>query len=97
DLVTGVQTCALPIFDGDGVERLSEELGAARVVPRVLDVADEEATRALVEEVEGTIGSIDVWFANAGLSTGSGPETSDEVWDQQRSEERRVGKEGSNG
>jgi NAD(P)-dependent dehydrogenase (short-subunit alcohol dehydrogenase family) len=79
----GARSVIAADLDGHGVERLSEELDAARVVPRVLDVSDEEATRALVLEVEGNIGSIDVWFANAGLSTGSDPETSDEVWDQQ--------------
>ena len=65
-----------------GVEGLAEELGA-RVVPRVLDVADEQATFALVAEIEATVGPIDVWFANAGLATGSGVEAPDEDWDRQ--------------
>ena len=69
-------------LDGDGVGRLGEELGA-RVHPRVLDVADEAATHALVEEVESSVGPIDVWFANAGVATGGGPEAPDEVWDLQ--------------
>src|ERR1700726_4862726 len=73
-LERGARSVVAADLDGDGVERLSEELGAEHVVPRVLDVTDEQATRALVEQVEGAIGSIDVWFANAGLSTGSGPE-----------------------
>ena len=79
----GARSVVAADLDRGGVERLSEEMGAAHVVPRVLDVTDEEATRALVEEIEGTIGSIDVWFANAGLSTGSGPEAPDELWDRQ--------------
>jgi NAD(P)-dependent dehydrogenase (short-subunit alcohol dehydrogenase family) len=70
-------------LDGPGVERLCEELGDARVQPRVLDVSDEGATRALVAEIEGTIGPIDVWFANAGVATRSGPEAPDEEWDRQ--------------
>lgn len=70
-------------LDGEGVERLSEELGAARVLPRVLDVCDEAATRALIEDVESTIGPIEIWFANAGLATGSGPEAPDEDWNRQ--------------
>jgi NAD(P)-dependent dehydrogenase (short-subunit alcohol dehydrogenase family) len=70
-------------LDGQGVERLRDEFGAARVIPRMLDVTDEAATRALAEEVERTIAPIDVWFANAGVSTGSGPETPDEIWDRQ--------------
>jgi NAD(P)-dependent dehydrogenase (short-subunit alcohol dehydrogenase family) len=79
----GAQTVVAADLDGDGVQRLSEDLGAARVTPRVLDVSDEQATRALVEEVQGTIGTIDVWFANAGLATASGPEAPDEDWDRQ--------------
>ncbi|HEY3190799.1 MAG TPA: SDR family NAD(P)-dependent oxidoreductase, partial [Solirubrobacteraceae bacterium] len=51
-------------LDRPGVQRLSEELGAQSVVARALDVADEDATRALVDEVERAIGPIDVWFAN---------------------------------
>jgi NAD(P)-dependent dehydrogenase (short-subunit alcohol dehydrogenase family) len=82
-LERGARSVVAADLDAGGVERLSEELGAARVAPRVLDVTDEEATRALVEEVEGTIGAIDVWFANAGLATGSGPEAPEEDWDRQ--------------
>lgn len=79
----GARSVVATDLDGAGVERLSAELGGEAVVPRVLDVADEEATRALVAEVDGEIGPIDVWFANAGLATGGGPEALDEVWDRQ--------------
>jgi NAD(P)-dependent dehydrogenase (short-subunit alcohol dehydrogenase family) len=67
-------------LDERGVQGLSEELGDTDVVPRVLDVSDEAATSAFVEEVERTIGPIDVFFANAGVATGGGPELSDELW-----------------
>jgi NAD(P)-dependent dehydrogenase (short-subunit alcohol dehydrogenase family) len=79
----GAQGVIAADLDRAGVERLSEELGGARVFARVLDVTDEAATGALVQEVEDTIGSIDVWFANAGLSTGGGPEAPDQDWDRQ--------------
>jgi len=69
-------------LDGRGVEALSEELGAV-VVPRTLDVCDEDATRALIDDVEETIGPIDVWFANAGVASGIGPEAPDELWQLQ--------------
>jgi NAD(P)-dependent dehydrogenase (short-subunit alcohol dehydrogenase family) len=82
-LERGARSIVAADLDGPGVQRLSEELGATRVAPRVLDVSDEQATRALVAEVESTIGPIDVWFANAGLATGSGPEAPDEDWDRQ--------------
>lgn len=48
-----------------------------------LDVADEDATRALIEDVERNIGPIDMWFANAGVATGSGPDAPDEEWERQ--------------
>src|SRR5271165_7004794 len=82
-LERGARTVVAADLDLGGVELLSEELGAGRVAARVLDVSDEDATRVLVEEVERTIGPIDVWFANAGLATGSGPEAPDEDWDRQ--------------
>src|SRR3954452_15349881 len=66
----GAQSVVAADLDRAGVERLSEELGVDRVVPRELDVTDEEATRALVGEVEETVGPIDIWFANAGLAHG---------------------------
>ncbi len=70
-------------LDVAGVERLSEELGRERVDARALDVTDEQATRTLVAEVERTSGPIDVWFANAGLATGSGPDAPDGDWNHQ--------------
>ena len=79
----GARTVVAADLDGAGVERLSEEVGADAVVPRVLDVSDEAATRALVDDVERTVGPIDVWFANAGLAAGGGPEAPDDVWDRQ--------------
>jgi NAD(P)-dependent dehydrogenase (short-subunit alcohol dehydrogenase family) len=79
----GARSVVAADLDSAGVERLSSELGATHVVPRALDVSDEQATHVLVEEVEGSIGAIDVWFANAGVASGGGPEAPDEVWDLQ--------------
>lgn len=75
----GAQSVIAADIDGNGVEQLREELGDARVVARALDVSEEQATRALLRDV----GRIDVWFANAGLSTGGGPEAPDEDWARQ--------------
>jgi len=82
-LARGARTVVAADLDEQGVERLSEELGGDAVLPRRLDVADEAATLALVEEVESSAGPIDIWFANAGLATGTGPEGSLEDWDRQ--------------
>jgi NAD(P)-dependent dehydrogenase (short-subunit alcohol dehydrogenase family) len=48
------------------------------VVTRSLDVTDEAATRALVDEF-----APDAWFANAGVATGGGPDADDATWDLQ--------------
>jgi NAD(P)-dependent dehydrogenase (short-subunit alcohol dehydrogenase family) len=79
----GARSVIAADLDGGGVERLSQELGATHVVPRALNVTDEEATRALVAETESAIGPIDVWFANAGLAGGGGPDAPNEAWDAQ--------------
>jgi NAD(P)-dependent dehydrogenase (short-subunit alcohol dehydrogenase family) len=79
----GARSVIAADLDEGGVARLSEELGATRVEPRRLDVSDEQATRALIEDVERTTGPIEVWFANAGVATGGGPEAEDEVWNLQ--------------
>jgi NAD(P)-dependent dehydrogenase (short-subunit alcohol dehydrogenase family) len=57
--------------------------GHTQVVSRQLDVTDEAATRALVTEIEESIGPVDLWFANAGVGGGAGPETSDAIWERQ--------------
>ena len=57
--------------------------GRAQVVSRQLDVTDEAATQALVTEIEESIGPVELWFANAGVGGGAGPETSDAMWDRQ--------------
>lgn len=54
-----------------------------RVTARALDVADEAATAALVEELAAEDGPIDLWFANAGIAHGGGIDASDETWDRQ--------------
>jgi NAD(P)-dependent dehydrogenase (short-subunit alcohol dehydrogenase family) len=79
----GARTVVAADLNAEGVTRLSEELGAERVLARALDVTDEQATRALVAEVEASAGPIDLWFANAGLATGSGPDAPDEDWNRQ--------------
>ena len=54
-----------------------------RIVGRQLDVADEAATDALIDEVERAHGAIDLWFANAGLTGGGGADAPNATWDAQ--------------
>ena len=79
----GARTVVATDLDGQGVQRLSEGLGPDRVLARELDVCDEAATLALVGEIESSLGPIDIWFANAGLATGTGPDGPLEDWDRQ--------------
>jgi NAD(P)-dependent dehydrogenase (short-subunit alcohol dehydrogenase family) len=55
----------------------------AQVLPRRLDVADDAATAALVHDIERTVGPIDLWFANAGVAGGGGPDAPNKSWDLQ--------------
>jgi NAD(P)-dependent dehydrogenase (short-subunit alcohol dehydrogenase family) len=57
--------------------------GSTLVVPRPLDVADEGATHALIAEIEESIGPVEMWFANAGIAGGGGPETPYSTWERQ--------------
>ena len=74
-----------------GVDALASDLngeagtatGGGRVFPRVLDVTDGAATQKLVDEIEETLGPIDLWFANAGIGGGGGPEVDDKTWNRQ--------------
>jgi NAD(P)-dependent dehydrogenase (short-subunit alcohol dehydrogenase family) len=43
-----------------------------RAIAKTVDVADEAAVAALVEEIEKEIGPIGFWFSNAGINRGSG-------------------------
>jgi NAD(P)-dependent dehydrogenase (short-subunit alcohol dehydrogenase family) len=75
----------------DRVEALTAELtgesgqtaGGTRILPRALDVADGPATAALVEAIESSLGPVDLWFANAGITGGGGPEANDAACDRQ--------------
>src|SRR4051812_5658740 len=71
----GAGTVIATDLDAAGLERFDDR----RVVARALDVTDEQATRALVDEA----GPIDIFFANAGLATGGGVDAPDEDWERQ--------------
>ncbi len=55
----------------------------SKVLPRALDVTDQAATSALVEEIESGHGPVDLWFANAGVSGGGQYDAPDSTWTQQ--------------
>jgi NAD(P)-dependent dehydrogenase (short-subunit alcohol dehydrogenase family) len=49
---------------------------------RVVDVSDRAAVGALVVDVEGAIGPIDLFVSNAGIGSGAGVEADDATWDR---------------
>ena len=75
-------TVVLADIDGAAVERVAGELGGS-AEGRALDVADDAAVKALVDEVADREGSIDYLFNNAGVSLG-GPthEMTAEHWNR---------------
>lgn len=56
-------------IDGAAAEAVAAEVGG---VARTIDVADEAAMLALVDEVERDIGPIDLFISNAGVAFGDG-------------------------
>jgi NAD(P)-dependent dehydrogenase (short-subunit alcohol dehydrogenase family) len=65
------------------VEGLATFFDEPKVLTRPLDVADDTATHQLVESIESEVGPIDLWFANAGVAGGGGPEARNATWDLQ--------------
>ncbi len=69
-------------IDADGAAAVADEVGRAGghalVVPA--DVSREKDVRALVTEAEAAFGPVSLFFSNAGIIAGGGPEVSDEAW-----------------
>ncbi|HEX9258344.1 MAG TPA: SDR family NAD(P)-dependent oxidoreductase, partial [Acidimicrobiales bacterium] len=90
-VAAGAESVVATDLDQAGVEALADSLHGdtgrssfgGRVFPKRLDVADAAATKALVDEVEDTLGPVDLWFANAGIAGGGGPEAADATWEMQ--------------
>ena len=63
--------------DTAGAEAVATEIGGQA---RFLDVADAAATRRLIEEVERTLGSVEIYCSNAGLLVPGGIDTAAADW-----------------
>ncbi|MEA2123852.1 MAG: hypothetical protein QOI80_634 [Solirubrobacteraceae bacterium] len=68
-------------LDGPGAEAVAVALGE-RAIGFGCDVADEEQVDGLIAATEEAFGPVDVFFANAGVGTGSGLDAPDELWEQ---------------
>lgn len=61
----------------DGATK-AQEIGA-RFIPA--DISKEEGVKAIIDDVLGREGHIDLFCSNAGIAIGAGPETPDKTWD----------------
>ena len=70
-------------LDAEGAQAVAGEIAStgAAAVGVGLDVTDEAAIVALIEQVETDHGPIDLWCGNAGIGANGGVELSDDAWD----------------
>jgi NAD(P)-dependent dehydrogenase (short-subunit alcohol dehydrogenase family) len=66
------------VADLDGVANVADEL--PRAVGVIADVSTEAGNVALIDHAESLFGPIDLFFANAGVATGTDLETSEDAW-----------------
>ncbi len=73
-------------IDGSGAEAVAAEIAAEAGPDRTpgfaagIDVTDEASVVALIERVEASLGPIELWCGNAGISRLGGVEQPDEEW-----------------
>jgi NAD(P)-dependent dehydrogenase (short-subunit alcohol dehydrogenase family) len=72
---------AIADLDGRGAGAVAADIGA-RALGATCDVTVEAELRALIARTEEVYGPVDVFFANAGVATGAGEQTPDDVWDR---------------
>ena len=78
---------AVADIDGSGASRVADEIARASaasdaVLAAGVDVTDEAAVVALIEQVEDTLGPVELWCGNAGISRLGGVECPDDEWRQ---------------
>ncbi len=74
---------AVTDVNSDGAEAVAAEIDAAggRAKAWALDVSDADRCRAVVDEVAGEFGGLDILINNAGISLGAPTESEDSVWE----------------
>jgi len=75
----GARHVVVTDMDGEGAAAVAAGIGD-QASSAALDVADEDAIKALVENTETDIGPIDVFVSNAGYGKGGGLELPNEEW-----------------
>ena len=72
-------------YDAAGAQAVTDELNARRPGSAVAlphDVADSDQVVRAIDTLEAMHGTIDLYFANAGIAGGGGLETTDAEWDR---------------
>lgn len=75
----GARHVVVADLDGAGAERVAAEIDGTG---RALDVGDEDATRRLLEDVEGRHGPIDLLALNAGIPAGGDVHEPNSAWER---------------
>ena len=73
----GARHIVVADMNGAGAELVARTIGGSSAQ---LDVSDEAQIAALIERVERDQGPIELFCSNAGIGTGRGLETTDDVW-----------------
>ncbi len=74
----GARHVVVADVNGAGAETVARAIGGSSAQ---LDVSNEEQIAALIERVEHEHGPIELFCSNAGIGSGRGLETTDDVWD----------------
>lgn len=67
-------------LDGDGAAAVASSIGDAALGVRC-DVSSDSEVGSLIDQAEDAFGPVDVFFANAGVGSGSGLDADDAVWE----------------
>ena len=81
--VAGARVVAADV-NGDGVATLAGQLNSIRsdsAVGVAADLGSEAGNAELIRQAEGKFGTIDLFFANAGVAVGTDVETPEDVWE----------------
>jgi NAD(P)-dependent dehydrogenase (short-subunit alcohol dehydrogenase family) len=76
----GARGVVVADLDGAGAEAVAEAIGSAAVGVGC-DVSSEAAVDELMTLAEDRFGPVDVFFANAGIGSGSGLDADDAIWE----------------
>ena len=76
----GARGVVVADIDGGRAEAVAAEIGDS-ALGVACDVADDTQVGALIARAEEAFGPVDLFAANAGVGTGSGLDTPDDVWD----------------